>query len=142
MDAQRAPTMLCLASYEKGADFLRECKRQGCYVILLTVDSLAEAGWPRESIDEIHTLPDLANRREVIRFVSRMARERAIDRIVALEDYDVEIAATLREHMRCPGMGDTTARYFRDKLAMRFQARDKGLSVPDFVAVLNYDQVR
>jgi biotin carboxylase len=142
MDAQRAPTMLCLASYEKGADFLRECKRQGCYVILLTVERLAEAQWPRESIDELHMLPDLWDRQEIIRFVSRIAREHGIDRIVGLDDYDVEMAATLREHLRCPGMGDTTARYFRDKLAMRFQARDKGIAVPEFVAVLNYDQVR
>ncbi|MFL5734948.1 MAG: acetyl-CoA carboxylase biotin carboxylase subunit family protein [Chloroflexia bacterium] len=142
MPEQRAPTMLCLASYFKGEEFLRECKRQACYVILLTVDSLAEADWPHESIDELCTLPDLADRQEVIRFVSRLARDRQIDRIVALEDYDVEVAATLREHMRCPGMGDTTARYFRDKLAMRVQARDKGIAVPDFVAVLNYDQVR
>src|SRR5204863_7963381 len=117
-------------------------KRQGCYVILLTVESLAGAAWPRESIDELCSLPDLADRQEVIRFVSRMARARRIDRIVALEDYDVETAAALREHLRCAGMGDTTARYFRDKLAMRFQARDKGIAVPEFVAVLNYDQVR
>ena len=135
-------TMLCLASYEKGAEFLRECKRQGCYVILLTVETLAEAAWPRESIDELHALPDLADRWEVVLFASRLARTRRIDRIVALEDYDVETAAALREHMRCPGMGDTTARYFRDKLAMRFQARDKGIAVPEFVAALNYDQVR
>src|SRR5438105_968410 len=126
MPEQRAPTMLCLASYLKGEEFLRESSRQGSYVILLTVDKLAEAAWPRESIDQFCTLPELADRQEVIRFVSRLARDRRIDRIVALEDYDVEVAATLREHMRCPGMGDTTARYFRDKLAMRVQARDKG----------------
>src|SRR5438105_1615355 len=106
---QRAPAMLCLASYEKGAEFLRECKRQGCYVVLLTVDKLAGAEWPRESIDELCSLPDLADRQEVVRFANRMARDRRIDRIVALEDYDVETAAALREHMRCPGMGDTTA---------------------------------
>ena len=30
----------------------------------------------------------------------------------------------LREHLRIPGMGETTARYFRDKLAMRVRARN------------------
>jgi biotin carboxylase len=39
-------------------------------------------------------------------------------------------------------MGDTTARYFRDKLAMRVQALDKGILVPPFVHVLNYDRIR
>ena len=31
-----AMTILCLASYEKGHDFLRECKRQGWTVVLIT----------------------------------------------------------------------------------------------------------
>ncbi len=67
--------------------------------------------------------------------VSYMARNETIDRIVALDDFDVETAASLREHLRVPGMGDTTARYFRDKLAMRAKARDGGLLVPDFLHV-------
>mgnify|MGYP007006505261 CR=1 FL=1 len=32
------------------------------------------------------------------------------------------IVARLREYMRLPGMGETTARYFRDKLAERMKA--------------------
>ena len=48
----------------------------------------------------------------------------------------------LREHLRMPGMGDTTARHFRDKLAMRVRARERGVLVPDFVHVLNYDRIR
>jgi biotin carboxylase len=39
-------------------------------------------------------------------------------------------------------MGDTTARYFRDKLAMRVKARDEGILVPEFVHALNYDAIR
>jgi hypothetical protein len=135
------PSVLCLASYEKGSDFLAECKRAGCYVILMTVDKLAGAPWPRENIDELLTLPDLYDRHAVIQAASFLARTRVIDRVVALDDYDVETAAALREHLRCPGMGDTTARYFRDKLAMRVQARDKGLLVPPFIPVLNYAQM-
>jgi hypothetical protein len=33
----RQTTILCLASYFKGQEFLRECKRLGCRVLLLTV---------------------------------------------------------------------------------------------------------
>jgi biotin carboxylase len=65
-----------------------------------------------------------------------------IDRIVALDDFDVETAALMREHLRVPGMGDTTARYFRDKLAMRVKARDHGLDVPPFVHALNHAAIR
>jgi biotin carboxylase len=61
---------------------------------------------------------------------------------VPLDDFDVETAAALREHLRTPGMGDTTARYFRDKLAMRVLAQDSNIPVPPFVHVLNYDSLR
>ena len=133
---------LCLTSYEKGHAFLREAKRQGCYVILLTVDRLRDAPWPHDSIDEFHTIPDLFNREDAIRVASYIARSRYPDRIVPLDDYDVFMAATLREHFRVPGMGDTTARYFRDKLAMRMQALEKGILVPPFVSAINYDKLR
>lgn len=139
-------TILCLASYEKGHDFLRQCKQEGWRVVLLTSKSLENsANWPRESIDQVFYIPDKDkewNMNDVIYGVSFMARTEQIDRIVALDDYDVEKAASLREHLRVPGMGDTAARFFRDKLAMRVQAALAGIAVPEFVHILNYDRVR
>jgi formate-dependent phosphoribosylglycinamide formyltransferase (GAR transformylase) len=135
-------TVLCITSYEKGQEFVRECKRQGCHVILLTVTALEHANWPRESIDELFYMPDLSKVDDVIRGVSFLARTRIIDRIVALDDYDVWTAANLREYLRIPGMGDTTVRYFRDKLAMRLKAQEHDIPVPDFVHVLHYDKIR
>jgi biotin carboxylase len=135
-------TILCITSYEKGLELIRECKRQGAYVILLTVTALEHANWPHESIDEVFYMPDLSKTDEVIRGVSYLARTRTINCIVALDDYDVWTAASLREHMRVPGMGDTTVRYFRDKLAMRLRAREHGIPVPDFIHVLNHDKIR
>lgn len=142
MSESRPLTVLCVASYEKGHAFLRECKNLGCRVLLLTLERLADAEWPRDALDGIHWMPDLGKRQDVINAVSYLARTEQIDRIVPLDDYDVETAAALREHLRTPGMGDTTARHFRDKLAMRVQARDRGILVPDFVHVLNYDRLR
>jgi len=145
-DLEKRPvTVLCLASYFKGVDFIRECRRQGCRVLLLTSQSLATADWPRESIDETFYIPDVDKKwkiEDVLLGVSYMARTENLERIVPLDDFDVETAATLREHLRVPGMGDTTARYFRDKLAMRMKARDEGLPVPDFIHVLNYARLR
>jgi biotin carboxylase len=54
----------------------------------------------------------------------------------------MENVAALREHLRIPGMGLTTMRYFRDKLAMRGRAKEEGIAVPEFVHVLNYDDLR
>jgi biotin carboxylase len=141
-----AKTILCIASYEKGHEFLRQCKREGWRVILLTSKSLEGiANWPTESIDEIFYIPDVKkewNMNDVIYGVSYMARTEQIDRIVALDDYDVEKAASLREHLRIPGIGDTGARYFRDKLAMRRAAAAAGIAVPKFVHILNYQKIQ
>ncbi len=138
-------TLLCITSFHKGFEFLREAKRQGCKVILLTSKSLENAEWPKESIDDIYYIPDVDkewNMTDVINGVSFMARTVHFDKIVALDDYDVEKAAALREHLRFTGMGDTTARHFRDKLAMRTKASHVGIPVPPFVHVLNYDKIR
>ncbi len=142
MTSSPPKTILCITSYEKGQEFIRECKRKGAYVILLTVTALEHAHWPRESIDEVFYMPDLSKTDDVIRGVSFLARTRIIDCIVALDDYDVWAAANLREHLRISGMGDTTVRYFRDKLAMRLKAREHGIPVPDFIHVLNHDKIR
>jgi carbamoylphosphate synthase large subunit len=138
----RKITALCLASYFKGGDFMKACKQQGCYVILLTKEKLADEAWPNDVIDERFLMPDISKQPDVTNAVSYLARDRKIDFIVALDDFDVETAAALREHLRIPGMGDTTARYFRDKLAMRVRAREAGLLVPDFTPVFNHDEIR
>ena len=92
MSDQNPLTMLCLASYEKGEAFLRECKGQGCRVILITVEKLRDANWPREAIDEVFYLPTGYSRDDVIKGVSYLARNQAIDRIVPLDTVDRIIA--------------------------------------------------
>ena len=138
-------TLLCIASYHKGFEFLREAKRQGARVLLVTSASLRDAEWPTESIDEIFYIQDDQKRwklDDLILGASHLARRVSIDRIVPLDDFDLEKASALREHLRVPGMGETTTRYFRDKLAMRVRAQDEGLPVPAFVHVLNDDAMR
>ncbi len=142
MNDHRPTTVLCLSSFLKGQEFIRECKRLGCRVLLITVEKLREADWPRDSLDEIFFMPDLNRRDDVIHGVSYLARSEQIQRIVALDEFDLEIASMLREHLRVPGMGETTVRYFRDKLAMRMRAREQGIDVPEFVSVINYDRLR
>jgi biotin carboxylase len=135
-------TILCVSSYEKGQEFLRACKAMGCRVYLLTVEKLRDADWPRECIDEMFFMPEEFPTQELIHAVSYAARTRQIDRVVALDEFDMENVSALREHMRVPGMGLTTVRYFRDKLAMRARANEAGVPVPEFVAILNYDAIR
>ncbi len=138
------PTILCVASFYKGNDFIDQCKREGCKVLLLTLESLLSKPWVRGSIDEVFALPEgtpMTDRRAVVNAVSYLMRSHDIARIAPLDDYDVEIVAHLREHLRIPGMGETTARYFRDKLAMRTRAHDRGIPVPAFVPILNHARI-
>src|SRR5580658_6122749 len=134
----RPLTILCITSYEKGQEFLRACKDRGCRVLLLTVEKFRDGDWPRESIDEMFYMPPDLPTWAIINTVSYMARWQPIDRIVALDEFDMENAAALREHLRIPGMGLTTVRHFRDKLAMRGRAKEAGINVPEFIHVLNH----
>lgn len=142
MAEERPVTILCLASYFKGTSFLQACKAYGGRVLLLTRESLAQEAWPHDSIDEIFYMPSLSKRPDIIYAVSYLMRDHLIDAIVPLDDYDVETAAALREHLRLPGLGESISRYFRDKLAMRLQARANDLLVPAFTPVFNYDSLR
>jgi len=141
MSDRQPLTLLCLASYEKGHAFLQEAKKQGAHVLLLTSLSLrGKARWPAGAIDETFYMPDVDNvwnREDTLKSIAHLARETRIDGIVALDEFDQEIAATLRAHLCLPGLDETTARRFRDKLYMRNTAHLAGIRVPEFVGLLN-----
>jgi biotin carboxylase len=130
-------TVLCLATYRKGDAFLDECHQQGCRVLLLTEEKLRDADWPRDAVDAFYYVRRDMPEEDIRKGAAFLARTERLDRIVALDDFDVEVAAMLREHLYVPGMGETTGRAFRDKLAMRSRARSAGIPCPDFVHVLN-----
>jgi hypothetical protein len=138
-------TFLCVSFYFKGEEFLRSCKQEGNTVYLLTKKSLESKPWPRESVDEFFYMDDDSNSPEnidnIVKGMAWLMQTRKIDRVVALDDFDVEKAAALREEFRLPGMGQTTARYFRDKLAMRIKAAEAGIPVPGFTALFNNDEI-
>ena len=134
-------TIVCISCYYKGYDFMDEMKHLGNKVILITSENLKDKNWPWHAIDEVFYMPELApsvwNLEHLIQGFSHLMTSRKVDAVVALDDYDVEKAALIRETFRIPGMGQTTHRYFRDKLAMRQQAKDTGINVPEFTAVFN-----
>jgi biotin carboxylase len=134
-------TLLCIATYRKGDEFLKECKRRGCRVLLLTDESLKDADWPREAIDAFYYIRRNMPEADIRKGAAYLARTERLDRIVALDDFDVETAAMLREYLYIPGMGETTGRAFRDKLAMRARARAANIPCPDFVHVVNHDTI-
>lgn len=138
-------TFLCVTSYFKGEKFLRACKEAGNKVYLITSLKLKEKPWPWESLDGVFYMHEDEeghwNMDHLIQSVAYEMRKIRFDRFVALDDFDVEKVARLREQFRIPGMGDTTSRYFRDKLAMRVKAEMERVPVPPFTPLFNDDKI-
>ncbi len=138
-------SFLCIATFLKGHDFMKACKELGNTVYLLTDQKLANEDWPRESIDEFFFVPSTSNApddlEQMVLGLAHAMRSRRIDRVVALDDFDVEKGALIRETFRIDGMGQTTSRYFRDKLAMRTRAASAGIRVPAFSSLFHDETV-
>ena len=132
---------LCISTYFKGGDFLESCKKEGNTVYLLTRKKLENEPWPWHAIDDVYYMEDDLegewNLQNVVNALSYIMRSIKFDRFVALDDFDVEKVAYLREYFRSPGMGFTTARYFRDKLSMREKAYSSGIPNPEFTALFH-----
>ncbi|GAB2500939.1 ATP-grasp domain-containing protein [Algoriphagus taiwanensis] len=137
-------TFLCISNYFKGNAFLTALKKQGNRVFLVTTEQLKGKPWAFEYIDEVFYMPgqDLDWDMDLLlKGVGGLMKDHKIEAIIALDDYDVEKAAFLRENLRIPGMGQTTGRYFRDKLAMRMRAKDAGIRVPAFSSLFNNEDI-
>ena len=133
--------IVCLASYFKGVDFMREAKAQGARVVLVTKERCRDEEWAHDALEASVALPNEATPELYIQTVAEAARRNRLKRVVALEEFDVITAGLVREHLRLPGMTSSEARLFRDKLAMRTTARDAGVNVPEFVHLLNFQEV-
>ncbi|MFV8465271.1 ATP-grasp domain-containing protein [Flavobacterium sp. LB1P62] len=137
---ENSKTFLCISNYFKGADFLINLKKLGNKVYLVTSEKLRDKPWPHQYIDEIFYMEGQDvdwNLEHLLLGVGNFMKSTKIDAIVALDDYDVEKATYLRENLRIDGMGQTTGRYFRDKLAMRMRAKSCGISIPAFCSLFN-----
>ena len=139
--ANRPLSIICLATYFKGADFIQECKAHGCHVVLVTKEKMLREDWPRESLDDLIAVPNDAGPPLFIDLLAFLSRNRKIDRVIALEEFDVVTAALMREHLCLPGLSSSGAKVFRDKLSMAVYSQRAGINVPDFVPLVNAEEV-
>jgi len=139
---QRHLNIVCLATYFKGAEFMRECKALGHNVVLVTKEKLLHEDWPRESLDDVVAVPNDAGPALFIDLAAFLSRKAKIDRVVALEEFDVVTAALIREHLSLRGLSSSRAKTFRDKLSMAVYGQRAGIDVPEFVLMLNPDEMR
>ena len=140
--SSRPLNILCLATYFKGADFIRECKDHGCRVVLITKEKMLNEDWPRDSLDDLIAVPNDAGPALFIDLMAFLSRKAKPDRVVALEEFDVVTAALMREHLCLPGLSSSKAKVFRDKLSMAVFSQRGGIDVPEFVPLLNPEEVR
>ncbi|MBA0883829.1 ATP-grasp domain-containing protein [Flavobacterium undicola] len=137
---ESAKSFVCISNYFKGTDFLIQLKKLGNTVYLVTSGKLRDKPWPHEYIDEIFYMQGSDtewNLEHLLLGVGNLMKSNTVDAIVALDDFDVEKATYLRENLRIDGMGQTTGRYFRDKLAMRMRAKSCGIPIPAFCSLFN-----
>lgn len=120
---------------------MMEAKKDGHKIWLLTSAKRLKEEWPRDILEDVFAVPDLFDEKVVRNVVSYVARDVRFDRIVPMGDWEMEVASFLREHFRLPGMGETTMRYFRDKLAMRIKAREDKLPIPEFTPLFNWKEI-
>jgi biotin carboxylase len=142
MNGADGEIILCITVSNTGHRFLEELANLHCQAVVLTIDELRHAEWPLDAKSELHSMPAGMTLQQITNTVTYLARSRKFARIVALDRFNVEVAAALREHLRISGMGVSTARYFSDKLAARVKAAHLGIRVPAFTPIANYDELR
>ena len=135
-------TMLCIATYHKGGDFLDECHRQGCRVLLLTEEKLRDADWPRHAIDGFYYV-----RRDMPGRTSGRAPPISPAPSLSIAS-SPSTTSTSRpppccaSTCTCPGHGRDdgagVSRQARDAL----RARGAGIRCPEFVHAVNDDGPR
>lgn len=137
--------ILCVSRFFKGEDFMRSIHREGHNAYLLTSSKLDKESWPWEAIQDTFYMEENAmgkwNREVLINGLAYTMRSINFDRMVALDDFDVEEVAFLREYFRIPGMGETTSKHFRDKLAMRMKASEVDIDIPAFTSLFNDEDI-
>lgn len=97
--------------------------------------------WPRESLDDLIAVPNDAGPALFIDLLAFLGRDRRIDRVIALEEFDVVTAALMREHLCLPGLSSSRAKIFRDKLSMAVHSQRAGIKVPEFVQLMNLEEM-
>lgn len=137
-------TFLCVMAATKGLyaqPFLRRLKARGHRVLVVTRAAALELPWPREWIDGLYGVEALFDPGQLRDAVSYLARSERIDRIVGPGEFDVELAAALREHFRLDGLSLSQSYLFRDKLAMRTRIAQHGLPQPEFAGAFHHSEL-
>lgn len=133
--------IVCIASEQKGNEFLEEANSAGWRVTLVTRKKLLEMPWSWDAVSEVRTVEDEAQPGDYVRAITNIAGSEKIDRVVGLDEFDVITAALTREHLQMPGMNSSYLRRFRDKLTMRNVGAASDIPCPEFIGAFNENDI-
>ncbi len=133
--------IVVIASEFKGNEFLEECHEQGWHVTLITRNELLDQHWSWTSLNQVKTVDGYAAPEEYVRVITNLAGNQPINRIVGLDEFDVLTAAKAREHLQIEGISNSYALRFRDKLRMRYAAKEAGIPCPEFTGLFRPEEI-
>lgn len=117
------------------AHYDRIIDHTACDVAYITVEGHA-ARLPDGAARHVETVERPDDRDAVIAAARRChAALGRIDKLIALSEFDLLLAAELRDLLGVPGYGLSEVRRFRDKIAMKRAIQAAGLRVPRFAAL-------
>jgi hypothetical protein len=88
-----------------------------------------------DAFEEVHCFARYEHNDLVERRAVQLHARRPFRNVVCLAEVDVLRGARIRERCGIPGHAERDALYFRDKLAMKRRARERGLGTPRFARV-------
>src|SRR4029453_6819993 len=95
-----------------------------------------------DSLDDLIAAPNDAGPALFIDLGAFLSRQAKPDRIIPRGEVDGVTAAWMRNHLCMPGLSSSRAKIFRDKLSMAVCSQRGGIDVPDFVPLLNPEDVK
>lgn len=98
---------------------------------------------PREFIADFQILPSMDDKSRILSLVESInTRFGCIDHVIALSEFDLEMAATIRTKYSIPGCDEQTVPLFRNKVEMKKCMNEKGIRIPQFTSFNNTEDVK
>jgi hypothetical protein len=111
------------------------------YQVTYVCDPLGRAGVP-EGAQDVHCVADFADTDGVLPLLDKLVAEQGpYDHVIALSEYLLDLAATVRERHGIPGPRPAEVDRFRDKTVMKTVLAAAGVPVPRWFRCRSPEQV-
>lgn len=88
-----------------------------------------------KNVFRFNLIDDLSDQSKIVDIAHSINSSKKIDRVIAMSEFDLDAAATIRESFRIPGHNIKTNALYRDKVVMKEYLCRRGIRVPIFKKV-------